>query len=151
MALPSQLNPNASRWNFTAHCTRVTFWVNYVFLQQGDFHREQAQRRGGLCSAVVADHRGWHIPQAAAANQDHTLRAKLLPQAAAANQDHTLRAKLIPQAAAANQDHTLRAKLRAMLYDLLPPTTSIVDYAVSLEKLSANEQFFDDTQTAVSL
>ena len=103
MALPSQLNPNASRWNFTAHCTRVTFWVNYVFLQQGDFHREQAQRRGGLCSAVVADHRGWHIPQAAAANQDHTLRAKLLPQAAAAN-----------------QDHTLRAKLRAMLYDPLP-------------------------------
>ena len=117
MALPSQLNPNASRWNFTAHCTRVTFWVNYVFLQQGDFHREQAQRRGGLCSAVVADHRGWHIPQAAAANQDHTLRAKL----------------------------------RAMLYDLLPPTTAIVDYAVSLEKLSANEQFFDDTQMAVSL
>ena len=42
-------------------------------------------------------------------------------------------------------------KFRVLVYDLLPPTTSIVDYAVSLEKLSANEQFFDDTQMAVSL
>ena len=32
-----------------------------------------------------------------------------------------------------------------------PSTTAIVDYAIGLEKLSANEQFFDDAQTAVSL
>ena len=30
------------------------------------------------------------------------------------------------------------------------PTTAIVDYAIGLEKLSANEQFFDDTQMAAS-
>ena len=33
---------------------------------------------------------------------------------------------------------------------MLPPTTATVDYAIGLEKLSANEQFFDDAQTAVS-
>ena len=42
-------------------------------------------------------------------------------------------------------------KLRALVYDILPPTTVIVDYAIGLEKLSANEQLFDDAQTAVSL
>ena len=35
-----------------------------------------------------------------------------------------------------------RTKLQARVYDILPPTTAIVDYAVGLEKLSANEQFF---------
>ena len=43
------------------------------------------------------------------------------------------------------------SKLQALVYDILPPTTAIVDYAIGLEKLSANEQFFDDAQTAVSL
>ena len=38
-----------------------------------------------------------------------------------------------------------------LVYDILPPTTATVDYAIGPEKLSANEQFFDDTQTAVSL
>ena len=37
------------------------------------------------------------------------------------------------------------------VYDILPPATAIVDYITGLEKLPANEQFFDDAQTAVSL
>ena len=41
------------------------------------------------------------------------------------------------------------AKPQTLVYDILPPTTAIVDYATELEKLSANEQFFDDAQTAV--
>ena len=41
-------------------------------------------------------------------------------------------------------------KLQALPYNILPPTTALVDYAVGLEKLSANEQFFDDAQMAVS-
>ena len=40
---------------------------------------------------------------------------------------------------------------QALVYDILPPTTDVVDYAIGLENLSANEQFFDDAQTAVSL
>ena len=39
--------------------------------------------------------------------------------------------------------------LPTLVYRILPPTTAIVDYAMGLEKLSANEQFFDDAQTAV--
>ena len=42
-------------------------------------------------------------------------------------------------------------KLQALPYNILPPTTALVDYAVGLEKLSANEQFFDDAQTAATL
>ena len=42
-------------------------------------------------------------------------------------------------------------KLQALVYDILPPSTAIADYAIGLEKLSANEQFFHDAQTAVSL
>ena len=42
-------------------------------------------------------------------------------------------------------------KLQALVYDILPPTTAIADYAIGLEKLSANEQFIDDAQMAVSL
>ena len=30
-------------------------------------------------------------------------------------------------------------KLQALVYDILPPTTAIADYAIGLEKLSANE------------
>ena len=44
------------------------------------------------------------------------------------------------------------AKLQALDYNILPPATTRVDYATDLEKLSANEQFFDDdAQTAESL
>ena len=32
-----------------------------------------------------------------------------------------------------------------------PSTTAIADYATGIEKLSVNEQFFDDAQLAVSL
>ena len=32
-------------------------------------------------------------------------------------------------------------KLQALVYDILPPTIAIVDYAIGLEKLSANELF----------
>ena len=46
---------------------------------------------------------------------------------------------------------TGKHKLQALVHDTLPPTTAIVDYAIGLEELSANEQFFDDAQTAVSL
>jgi len=42
-------------------------------------------------------------------------------------------------------------KLQVLLYDILPPTAVLVDYTIGLEKLSANEQFFDDAQMAVSL
>ena len=42
-------------------------------------------------------------------------------------------------------------KLQALVYDTLPPTTAMVGYAIGLEKLSANEQFFGDVQTAASL
>ena len=33
-----------------------------------------------------------------------------------------------------------KVKLQALVYDILPPTTAITDYATCLEKLSANEQ-----------
>ena len=48
-------------------------------------------------------------------------------------------------------DLGVRPKLQALVYDNLPPTTAITDYAIGLDKLSANEQFFDDVQTAVGL
>ena len=38
-------------------------------------------------------------------------------------------------------------KLQALVQDILPSTTAIADYAIGL----ANEQFFHDAQTAVSL
>ena len=47
--------------------------------------------------------------------------------------------------------HPCHTPIRAVVYDILPPTTAIADYAIGLEKLSANEQFFNDAQTAVSL
>ena len=43
------------------------------------------------------------------------------------------------------------AKLQALVYDILPPATAIVDYVLCLEKLPANQQFFDDAQIAASL
>ena len=41
-------------------------------------------------------------------------------------------------------------KLKALVYDILPPTTTIIDYTLGLRKLSANGQFFIDAQTTVS-
>ena len=38
-----------------------------------------------------------------------------------------------------------------LVYNIFPSTTAIVDYAMGLEELSANEQFFNDAKTAVSL
>ena len=37
------------------------------------------------------------------------------------------------------------------VYGILTPTSAIADYAIGLERLSANGQLFDDAQTAVSL
>ena len=42
-------------------------------------------------------------------------------------------------------------KLLSLVYDIRPSTTAIVDYAVGLGKMSANEQSFDDAQMAVKL
>ena len=42
-------------------------------------------------------------------------------------------------------------KLQALVYDILPAATVITDYAIGLEKLSANGQFFAGAQMAVSL
>ena len=44
-------------------------------------------------------------------------------------------------------------KFQALVYDILPPTTAIADYAIGLENLSlsGNKQFLDDAQMAVSL
>ena len=40
---------------------------------------------------------------------------------------------------------------QALVYDVLPPTSATADYAIGLEKLSANELFFDDAQKAARL
>ena len=42
-------------------------------------------------------------------------------------------------------------KLQALVYDILPPTTAVTDYAIVIENLSANRQFFVGAQMAVSL
>ena len=44
-----------------------------------------------------------------------------------------------------------RTKLQALVYDILPPTTPITDYAIGLKKPSANGQIFLGAQMAVSL
>ena len=41
------------------------------------------------------------------------------------------------------------AKLQGLLYDSLPPTTAITDYAVGLPKLSANGIVFVSAQMAI--
>ena len=43
------------------------------------------------------------------------------------------------------------SKLQALVYDILPATTAVFSYAIGSRKLSANEQFFVDAQTVVSL
>ena len=42
-------------------------------------------------------------------------------------------------------------KLQALVYDILPLTTTVFSYAIGPRKLSANEQFFVGAQTVVSL
>ena len=43
------------------------------------------------------------------------------------------------------------SKLQALVYDILPPTSAIIVYAIGLEKLSANERYFIGAEMAVSL
>ena len=45
----------------------------------------------------------------------------------------------------------IHPKLQAPVYDILPLTTAVFSYAIGSRKLSANEQFFVDAQTVVSL
>ena len=42
-------------------------------------------------------------------------------------------------------------KLQALVYDILPSTTTVFSYAIGSRKLSANEQFFVGAQTVVSM
>ena len=42
-----------------------------------------------------------------------------------------------------------RRKLQALVYDILPSTTTVFSYAIGPRKLSANEQFFFGAQTVV--
>ena len=48
---------------------------------------------------------------------------------------------LLPQSLA------VRNELQALVYDILPPTTAIIDYAIGLEKPSANGQLFVGAKT----
>ena len=43
------------------------------------------------------------------------------------------------------------AKFQAQVYDIIPPTAAILDYAIVLEKLPANGQFFVGAQMTVRL
>ena len=42
-------------------------------------------------------------------------------------------------------------KLQALVYDILPSTTTVFSYAIGSRKLSANEHFFGGAQTVKSL
>ena len=44
-----------------------------------------------------------------------------------------------------------RIKLQALVYNILPSTTTVFSYTIGSRKLSANEQFFVGAQTVVSL
>ena len=50
-----------------------------------------------------------------------------------------------------NYIHLFTRKLQALIYAILPPTTAITDYAIGLEKLLANGQFFVGAQMVLSL
>ena len=43
------------------------------------------------------------------------------------------------------------SKLQALVYDILPSTTTVFSYAIESRKLSTNEQFFVGDQTVVNL
>ena len=46
----------------------------------------------------------------------------------------------------------MQVKLQALIYDSLPPTTAITDYAIAVsKKLPANGQFFFGAQMALKL
>ena len=45
----------------------------------------------------------------------------------------------------------VRIKLQALVYNMLPSTTTVFSYAIGSRKLSANEQFFVGAQTVVRL
>ena len=45
----------------------------------------------------------------------------------------------------------VKPKLQPLVCDILPPTTAIIEYAIGIEKLSANEQFFVSARKAVRL
>ena len=45
----------------------------------------------------------------------------------------------------------VQCKLQALVYNILPPTTAIIDYTIGLWKLSANRQFSIGAQMEVSL
>ena len=45
----------------------------------------------------------------------------------------------------------VRVKLQALVYDILPSTTTVFSYAIGPRKLSAKEQLFVGAQTVVSL
>ena len=42
-------------------------------------------------------------------------------------------------------------ELQALVDDILPPTSAIIDYVLGLDKLSANGQFFAGAHMAISL
>ena len=42
-------------------------------------------------------------------------------------------------------------ELQVLVYDILLPTTAVVDYSIGLGKLTANERFFVGTQMAIRL
>ena len=46
---------------------------------------------------------------------------------------------------------SVQCKLQALVYDILPSTTSVFSYAIGPRKLSANEQLFVGAQTVVCL
>ena len=48
-------------------------------------------------------------------------------------------------------DVRLGPKLQALVYDILPSTTAVFNYAIGSRKMSANEQFFVGVQTVVNL
>ena len=43
------------------------------------------------------------------------------------------------------------SRLQALVYDILPSTTAVFNYAIGSRKLSANEQFIVGAQTVVGL
>ena len=45
----------------------------------------------------------------------------------------------------------LGVRLQALVYDILPSTTAVFSYVIGSNKLSANQQFFVDAQTVISL
>ena len=47
--------------------------------------------------------------------------------------------------------HSSDTNLQALVYDILPSTTTVFSYAIGSRKLSANEQLFVGAQTVVSL